>query len=153
MRKPNRRENPYPTRIPKNLWAYVLHAIPGLVFFPIACPLLLAFDDWGTTTTLDAVETPDRTLRAWVVDHNEGALGGSTTVWVEHIGSGDAVKVLYRSWIGQPQLSWAPIDGGWRLGVPGLMAAVREYETTWRAFRRLDSLSLRGVKIEMGPAR
>jgi len=141
----------HPTLMPKYLWCFVLYAVPGFVFFPLACALHDFGEGWGTTTALDTVDTPDQTLRAWVVNHDAGALGGSTTIWVEHIPSRDRAKVLHRNWMGHIQLSWVPTDEGWRLAVPKLMESPAEYELEWPAFRRIESLQLGGVQLKVGP--
>ncbi len=66
-----------------------------VMVFPIAFVSFLAyvFSDFGVTTVVKTVESPNGEYYAEVLDNDQGALGGATTVWVYDNGGLDLFLV------------------------------------------------------------
>ncbi len=72
--------------------------------------LLLSFliSNFGESTAVQTLNSPDNTYSAWVISSNQGALGGSTEIYVRNISKDiDLLGGVFRT---ETELVWS---GGW----------------------------------------
>ncbi len=104
-------------------WLKICVAVIVAIFVKFFLGILflsMLFSNFGENTVAHTVESPNNTYIAWVVSSDQGALGGSTDVYVRniqkdiHLASGmlktESKSLWSGGWGTEPTLSWEDDD-------------------------------------------